>query len=508
MTLQEKIGQKLMGGFPGTSMSGDFIRLVKEYKISNVILFRRNVESRAQVKKLCADIRTLVRDETGHGALIAIDQEGGGVTRLTQDCINVPGAMALAATDDVNNAYISAGITARELRALGVNFNLAPVADVNVNPRNPVIGARSFADDPNVVAEYAVSAMHGYCDAGILACAKHFPGHGDTAADSHIALPMVDKSKEALERTEFVPFRAMVAANCPAIMTSHILFPQIEPDRVPATMSRKILTGILKDEMHFRGLVASDCMEMDAIARFYGTAQGAWQAVRAGVDLVIVCHSAKRLEEAAAEIRRRIEDGVISMDEIDASCEKILAYKEKYCLDAQENPSYAQDRARAQALRIQSIALAKGNLPALGDHPFFAGCADYRAALVNNSELNAKTFAGTMASALGGTCMVTDQDPDDQAIAEAAARAQGATSIIVNTYNGHLFPGQIKLVRALADLNIPTAVVALGSPYDLQKIPDTAAGLAAWDYSQDTLDALAEILSGRMSPTGKMPVAL
>lgn len=329
MTLQEKIGQRLIGGFPGTEMTEEFIRIVKQYKIGNVILFKHNVVNRQQLKKLCEDIQTLIHRETGHSAFITIDQEGGVVTRLPDDAVNVPGGMALAATGDPENARLAAAITARELHALGVNFNFAPDTDINNNPDNPIIGSRCFGDTPQQVAEYAVAQLTGYQENNMLASAKHFPGHGDTGSDSHISLPLIDKSLNQLEQMELVPFQAMIDAGCPCIMTTHILFPQIEPKKLPATMSRTIVTGLLKEKMGFQGLVVSDCMEMDAIKKFYGTAEGAAAAAAAGVDLIIVSHTETLLEQAAIRMEKAVLDGDIPLAELDASVEKILRYKDR-----------------------------------------------------------------------------------------------------------------------------------------------------------------------------------
>ena len=212
MDIREKIGQRLVFGFPGTTIPAEFAALVREYKIGNVILFRYNIESLPQLARLCADIQELVRGVTGRDAFITIDQEGGMVTRLPWDAVNVPGSMALAATGKPENAVLAAEITARQLRGVGVNFNLAPDLDVNSNPMNPVIGVRSFGDDPQSVALFGTKAVEGYKNGGMLCCGKHFPGHGDTAVDSHIGLPCIEKTMDELEACELISFRAAIKA--------------------------------------------------------------------------------------------------------------------------------------------------------------------------------------------------------------------------------------------------------------------------------------------------------
>ena len=191
MTLREMIGQKLVVGFPGTELDGEFIRLVEEYKVGNIILFRHNIESEEQLAALCAELRRRICAATGAEPFITIDQEGGVVTRLPDDTTNPPGAMAIAAAGGEENAYEMGYLTGCRLRALGVDFDLAPVMDVNSNPDNPVIGVRSYGDDPAAVARYATAMMKGLTEGGVYASLKHFPGHGDTAVDSHIGLPCI-----------------------------------------------------------------------------------------------------------------------------------------------------------------------------------------------------------------------------------------------------------------------------------------------------------------------------
>ena len=508
MTVLEKIGQRLVGGFPGPEMSGEFIRLVREYKLSNAILFQHNVKSRAQVKELCGSIQALVREETGHGALITIDQEGGAVSRLPGDAANVPGAMALAATGDPAKAYRAARLAAGELRALGVNFNLAPVADINSNPDNPIIGVRSYGDTPGRVERFAVPAMRGYLDGGVLASAKHFPGHGDTAMDSHLSLPCIDKPLEELEKLELRPFRALIDAGIPAVMSTHILFPQLEPEHIPATMSRRIMTGLLRERLGFRGLIISDCMEMQAIARYYGSPEGTVAAMAAGVDLVFISHTAATMEQAILSVLGAVESGRLSMEEMDTSVERILALKERYCRPPEGEAGTPGAMAEAAALRRDTITLAGGTIPPPGERPFFCGCKNYQAGLVSNALGDSPSFPEFFARRFGGDALTLDKDPDAAAVSAAAEAAQGHSALFVNTYNGHLYPGQLALLDTLGRLGIPMAAVALRNPYDLCHAPAGAAAIAAWDYSQATLEALVPILAGEVKPTGTLPVSL
>lgn len=509
MDWKAQTGQRLVGGFPGKEMSPEFIRLVKEYKIGNVILFAHNVESMSQLKRLCQEIQELVKKETGHSAFITIDQEGGTVTRLPEEACNVPGAMATAATGDPGNAEILAGITARELKSVGVNFNLAPVMDINNNPANPVIGVRSFSDQAETAAKYGQAAVRGYLKENFLSCAKHFPGHGDTTVDSHLGLPVIEKTLEELEQLELKSFRAVFEAGIPAVMTSHILFPRLEPDKVPCTMSRRIITDILKGQLGFSGLILSDCMEMDAIQKYYGTAKGVAAAMAAGVDMVFVSHTSSLLEEAVREVYRAVEEGRISREEMAASAEKILSCKEKYIENSIPGAGCtAADREKEREIRRAGITLTQGKLFPVGKKTFFTGCTGFRATLASSADSSKATFAEYLAEKFGGTSLTSSRNPDSTEISAIVSAAEGADGIVISTYNAHLQSGQKELIRALAERNLPIAVVALRNPYDLAGLPDNVTCIAAWDNTVETLETLAEMFRGCRIPTGRLPVAL
>lgn len=511
MTLQEKIGQRLMTGFSGTEMTEEFIETVKKHKIGNVILFRENVRDCQQLQKLCRDIQELVRRETGHSAFIAIDQEGGIVTRLQDDSVNVPGAMALGATGDPENARHAGVIIGRELRALGPNFNFAPTVDVNSNHHNPVIGVRSYGDDPHMAARFAEKAVQGLLEGGVPCTAKHFPGHGDTDMDSHLALPCVDKSMEELEQLELIPFRAAVQAGVTAVMTAHILYPQIEPDPIPATMSRRIVQGILREKLGFRGIVISDCMEMAAIQSHYGIPQGTLAAFKAGVDLVEITHHPLWCAEAAEHILEAAQAGELDMAEMDASVNRILQCKEQWIEQAQPvSFDFAAAAEESRQLMEQTITeVQRPSVPFAVTDPLCIGCGAYRASLVGNVESSqGNTFGTLMAQLLEGTSADMDRDPSAEAIALLVAQAKNHGCAVVGTFNAVFNPGQLQLIRALADSGVPTAVVALRIPYDLWDLPDTVWGIAAYEYSPESIRATAKVLLGEMVPTGKLPVHL
>lgn len=437
MDVKTAAGQHIMSGLPGTEIDPAFAALVRECKVGNVILFRRNVKNAAQLARLCASLRELIVSETGMEPFIAIDQEGGVVSRFSPDMATTPGAMALAAAGG-DAPYRAARLTAAQLRAAGVNFDLAPVLDVNSNPLNPVIGVRSFGDLPEEAAERAMGFMRGLLDGGVMACGKHFPGHGDTDTDSHIGLPRVDKSREQLEECELLPFRRAIEAGIPAIMSSHVLFPALEPEKLPATMSRRILTGLLREELGFGGVIISDCMEMDAVAKFYGTVNGAAAALKAGADIVCISHTAALARETAERLWQRYEaaEGE-ERRELERSGERIAEAKRRFTAVPKAETQIFKLRAQARDMLEESFVLMNGPIPPLGDSPFFTGCANSRASQASSAANGVPALPTVMARRFVGGCAVCSDDPDSEEIAAIARKARNASCIVLNPSGGN-----------------------------------------------------------------------
>lgn len=513
LSAKEKIGQRIVAGFPGTEIDPELEELIFQYKIGNFILFKHNIVSATQLKDLCNRLQQLVLESTGLPAFITIDQEGGMVTRLEEDCVNIPGAMAIAATNNVMNAYQAGKITGEQLKVLGVNFNLAPDVDINSNMDNPVIGVRSYGDDPNKVAEYSVAMTKGLLDGGVLASAKHFPGHGDTNVDSHLGLPKVNKTLVELQECELVPFQAAINAGIPAITTSHIIFPELEPEDIPATMSRSIITDLLKDKMGFQGLVISDCMEMSAIQKYYGTIEGIKRAVKAGVDLIFVSHTRSYAKEAVTVLTAALEAGELSLEEVDASVEKILRYKEKYINVNDTKLDFDVEKGKAfsrQLLKdsITPIQMPTKTLPKVDSKSLFLGSIPFRATNISNLDDNSFHFAAYMAKEFNGRGILITPNPDEKEIETVLVQAESASSIVIGTYNGHLNKGQLDLVREAAKKNKNVIVFALRNPYDLRSLPKNVYGIAVYEYTVNSLNVLTELLKNPFELNGQLPIKM
>ncbi len=299
-----------MVGFHGTRVPDSLQDLLDDDLVTGVILFSRNIESPEQVLRLNRELLKQRPD-----LLIAIDQEGGPVRRLREGVPEVPAMRDIGSEAD---AYAHGLALGQALVRLGFNFNLAPVLDVDTNPDNPVIGERSFSHDPVRVAKLGVAYHRGLTEGGVLTCGKHFPGHGDTAADSHVSLPVVQHGLDRLRRVEIPPFKAAIAARMPALMTAHLLVPALDPD-VPATLSPILMTDILRAELGFEGVLISDDLEMKAITERYPMDRAVSMAVEAGVDMVLVCHELDAQRKALSTLRRTpISRLTRSLDRIEA----------------------------------------------------------------------------------------------------------------------------------------------------------------------------------------------
>jgi beta-N-acetylhexosaminidase len=331
MTLKEKIGQMFMVGFEGAVPSRTVLRLIKEFHLGGVILFSRNLKSPSQTARLC---NTLQSKSQKMPLLIAIDQEGGRVSRLPKGFTVFPSAASIAACGSTPLVYRAAEATAKELRAVGINMNMAPVLDVNTNPDNPIIGDRAFGASPTLVSTLGLTVIAGFQDNNVIACGKHFPGHGDTRVDSHKELPRVAHDLRRLRDVELRPFAHSIQNGLASIMTAHVLYPALDPDE-PATLSARILTGLLRQGLGFKGVVVTDDLEMAAIADRHGPGEAAVKAIGAGADLILFCRNEANPIAAIEAVAQAVKKKRISEARLDQSLLRILQLKEKFLLPYQ-----------------------------------------------------------------------------------------------------------------------------------------------------------------------------
>ncbi|HJB80385.1 beta-N-acetylhexosaminidase [uncultured Flavonifractor sp.] len=327
MTTQEKVGQLLVAGIGGTEAGEDGLQAVQDYQVGGVILFGRNVESAQQLADLTNELKTLNGDNTP--LFLCVDQEGGRVDRMPPEVDDLPSAYD----------YIAAGgdplergkVLAAQCAAFGFNLDFSTCLDIWSNPDNTVIGDRAYGSDPHTVTSAGLAVNQGLEQGGVIPVVKHFPGHGDTSTDSHVDLPVVGKTAEELEEFELIPFQAAIDQGTPCVMVAHILMTQIDPD-LPASLSPKVVDGLLRQEMGFDGVVCTDDLTMGAISNTYGMGEAAVMAVEAGCDLLLVCHEADNLTAARDALLSAVDAGRISMERLDESVYRILSLKQEYGL--------------------------------------------------------------------------------------------------------------------------------------------------------------------------------
>ncbi|RUS48657.1 beta-N-acetylhexosaminidase [Cohnella sp. AR92] len=512
LSLREKVGQLFICGFDGHEPTEGIRRLIEEFSLGGIVYFRRNMRDAAQVAELSASLQRLAK----YPLFISIDQEGGMVVRLEEGVTVMPGAMAIGAAGQPEWAYEAASLSGAELREIGLNMNFAPCLDVNNNPSNPVIGVRSYGEHPESVAALGVAALKGYQASGVAAVAKHFPGHGDTDADSHHELPVVPHGRERLDSIELVPFRAAIASGVDAIMTAHVVFPAYEPDDVPATLSKRILTGLLREQLGFEGVVVTDCLEMNAISETIGVARGAVKAVKGGADLILVSHRLDRQIAAVEAVYDAVLAGEIPESRINEAVERIWKLKQARGLLTDELPA-ASNREKAEeiAKRISeaAVTVVKGGerLPLPRSANLLTVWAEARVGteVVEVIEQERTLGAALRTEGYSVNELRVGLYPDEEESLSVVQAAEQADIILFASYDAGFSKPQTELIRRLSELpNRIFGLVATRTPYDLLEVPDVPLYICTYENKPTMMNALAGVLSGRLPAQGRLPITV
>ncbi|MDH2414966.1 glycoside hydrolase family 3 protein [Nocardioides sp. CER19] len=453
---------------------------------------------------------------------ISVDQEGGAlVARFGPPATQMPGAMALGAGGSAQDARTSGDVIGTELKAVGVTQDYGVDSDVNINPNNPVIGIRSPGGDPALVSRIVTGEIKGFHDAGESAVSKHFPGHGDTGVDSHFGLPIVTHDLATFNATDLPPFKAAIAAGVDTIMTAHVVFPAVDPSGAPATMSHAILTGVLRDQLGFKGLVVTDALDMGGATATYPPNVAPVQALLAGADQLLI---PPQMDTAYAAVLAAVEDGTISQQRLDDSVYRILLHKYQHGIfaDPMVDPATAATvmgapahLAAAQAVTDRTTTLVKNDSGLL---PLAAGP---RKVLVAGWGVGTTQGIAKAIAARGATTQVLESGttPSESAIANAVAAAQNADLVVVSTNNAYAVSAttgqplasaaaQTRLVRALLATGKPVVVSAMRNPYDVASFPEAPTVLDTFGYTADQLESLVRVLFGEVNPAGRLPVSI
>lgn len=520
MSLDDKVGQMLFVDFSGQVMTPHLKQLVTKTKVGGLALFGHNIRNRTQLRHLLDAIRNL---NPAVPPFLSLDQEGGTVIRIKDPETMLPSAMALGATRSTEMAEIAGRVMGRDLRELGFTMNLAPVLDVNSNPHNPVIGVRSYGEDPQLVSDIGSAFIRGLRTAGIVAVAKHFPGHGATRHDSHYALPSLPYGLERLRKVELVPFKAAIDDGLAALMTAHIALPAITQEpKLPSTLSKKIISDLLRGELGFDGVIITDGLEMRSIVENFGLAQAAVRAVEAGADMLLVVWTPQQQLAVRSALLDAVRKGQLSEARIDKSVRRILLAKARHRLFAKQGFSpiqvSAQDRQINSRIALQAITLVKNSkalLPLiqatpLASNPTTVTISKKTKILIASPQ---KHFRNALREGLSShqvkrlrlawTPDNKRRQLDKQKFLRAA---DDADVIVLGLSNGYY----LNLIRALKKKypKKPLVLVSFGSPYMLKRFDLVDAYLCAYSDRDSAQLAAAATLLGRNPPQGTLPVSL
>ena len=530
MTLREKVGQLMMpfvlGNFApeGSETHDRIVNIIEEESVGGLIM---SVGSPSEVAVKLNDLQ----NHSKYPLLVAADLETGAGFRF-RGAVHIPtnialgGAttfpslMAFGATGDPRHAYQLGRITALEARAMGVHVPFAPVLDVNNNPDNPIINIRSFGEDPNAVADLGVAFVRGLQDYGAVATGKHFPGHGDTGTDSHLALPIIQVGRERLDAIELVPFRAAIAAGIQGIMTAHIAVPAISGETIPATVSHRVLTGLLRAEMGFDGIVFTDAMDMAAVARLFPRGEAAVRAVLAGADVILMPNDVKQAIDA---IVLAIDEERLTEGRIDESVRRLLRLKEDLGLAEERSvplemipqvvgvPQHVEMAREVAERSITLIRNERNLLPLLGTRRArvmsvsFRNPGDVLSGRYFDSRLR-ETYPRLVTRSV-------DEGTNSEAYQDLLSRARRSDLVVVSVYSNYagrveLPDATVEFVNELARRRVTHVVISFGNPYLISMFPDARVYLLAWSSAQVSQQAAADALFGDIAITGRSPTGM
>lgn len=514
LTLEEKIGQLFVVGFNEDYYSSKIDELIKKYKFGNIILFKRNIRSMENLFMINKKIQEVMLETLSIPAFIAIDQEGGMVTRLFQGATVFPGAMTLSATNNPENAYQAGLYMATEMAALGINVNFAPVLDVNTNPLNPGVGIRSYSDDQKVSSVFGSEYIKGL-QTQIFATAKHFPGKGDAAVDAHLGLPRVNHDLKRLEEVEIYPFKEAIKAKVKGMMTSHAIYEHLNKE-YPATLSKEALTDLLRDKLNYDGLIFTDGMEMQAIDDFYGAPESAVTAILAGANLVLYCHYEQQQIDAYNFVKEAVLDGTIPMEVLDERVKRVLRYKEdlnlaflnKEFVDVKDNLRKDEHVKFAEKVVDDALTLVRGKRFVQKGKTLFIAQKPTALTLVEEANKDAGLVEELKKVLPEFSYVISPLNPTEEDVKELIKDIKNYDQVILTTYNANMYPGQVELTKKLTKLDLELHVISLRNPYDIHLVPEIKNYVCLYEYTNNSIQTLKKYLLGKIEPTGKFPVKL
>lgn len=497
MSLEQMVGELFMIGINGKELDDQTIKVLEEIKPGFVILFARNVESAPQVYNLTKQITQIVKKSV----VFAIDQEGGIVTRLRDGFAVSCGAMALAATGDKTNAYLAGKILAKEMKTIGITWNLAPVVDINDNPNNPGIGVRSFGDTPEKVMNFSTAFYSGLKEIGVAACAKHFPGKGSVNIDAHLDMPTLDKNLEELERWELLPFTKLMSMGIESVMPSHIYLPKLQKNKVPATVSKEIITDLLRKRLKYEGIAIADDLLMGGITKNMSVEDAVLESFKAGMDVLTVCHEPTAQLSATRTLVKKIENDPELAIRLRESLARIRNFKEKFAPIFSDKIAldFSQDQEIMEKIAEQSITVVDDQdemIPVhLSKDDFVITVKTSRLVQVQETEPDIPRVAKELSKRFSTKFLVIEKDKPVNA---------SGNKCVFFTENAHLFEWQRSAIDKIRKNFKKLLIVALRNPYDCFLVDSSS--ICSYSYELISQRALIKVLLGEIKPVGRLPV--
>jgi len=485
-------------GFEGAVLTGEASVQLKQAPFAGIILFGRNTQTVEQTRALTDAVRHAFGERE---PIIAIDQEGGRVVRIRDGVAHMPSMMTLAATGRPELARMAGEQTAHDLRRIGANVDFAPVLDLALHRENTVIGTRSFGDDPQTVIQFGGAFARGLEAGGVIATYKHFPGHGSTAIDTHLQLPRVSEDQTVLRARDLLPFVALLP-EARAVMTAHIIMEAFDEEH-PATASRHILTDLLRKEIGFQGVCFTDCMEMDAIAKSVGTAQGAVLALQAGADCILISHRIDLAMDAVEGITTAVSDGRLPLLRLQEAYDRVSELRRglKAPIDAAAPPLYAN---LAAEIASAAVTIVRGNPQA---DPKNLCVISFLGTTTEGAQGTHSHHAPLHVNGGGAVQLFYPLEPTVQEVRklmDELSTADGGVTVL--SRRAHVYPSQAAAIHEILRRFPDALLVSMREPFDILEFPEARNVVAMYGDDDSNMMALGEMLFDRKAPSGELPV--
>ena len=506
MTIDELIGQVIMIGLPGLTLDDKYKEFIKKYKIGNYIFFARNYDNTKQMKMLTKELYDYTSKITGSFPLISIDQEGGMVVRLFKDVTFPASPLTTSATNVENAPYNTGKIIAKDMLKMGINLNLAPCLEINENLSNPLVNVRGYGANKETVLKNAKSFVKGLQDIGVLSCIKHFPGDGSSLKDSHLELPIIDDSKNQLLNFNMYPFINLLESDC--LMTSHCLYKSF--DDVPSTLSKVLLTDLLRKDLGFNGIIISDGMEMKAISDTYGIGEGCVMALNAGCDILLLCHEFCEQEEAFICVKKAVLDGKIDIDILKEKVTRINIAKEKVQKSLEfyfNDLNYVivkEEHDLMQRIVDESFTLIQGEAPYITPKTLII-TSNAKVASIVEDEFGEMNLNTKLKKAFPNNTIIKFNNDLD--FCENILKIiNDFDNIIIYSYDAYNNRVQMETINKLLSTNKKVFIVSIKGPIDRNYFINLKNYSCLYEYTPNSIKTIVKQLNNEISLNGKLPL--